>query len=387
MKNRDYKLTNEQRARYKETTLASAKSKKEAIESGILTRKVNIPLLNPEDLMPLQKSNGLRSLSLFSGGGGLDLGFERAGFEHSASFDILPICGDTLKFNRPEWKVFAGEPAGDVKNFSFAPYRKKIDIVHGGPPCQPFSIAGQQEGIDDERNMWGPFVEIVNRLKPKAFIAENVKGILNPKFKTYVSEFILEPLNNYHIHSFVLNCAGFGVPQKRERVFFVGFRSKISYKKYCKPAYTHNFNHFIKNGESHQQNLFDEGLPKCMGMREALGLPDIGIDTLCPTIRCAFTGKRHTTSILNSTASANNLAKVGIWGSGVGSDRKKAAIFPTKNGHFRLSVQDCAILQGFPESWKFQGAVYKVLGQIGNSVAPPVGYHVADSVSKALIRS
>ena len=124
-----------------------------------------------------------------------------------------------------------------------------------------------------------------------------------------------------------------------------------------------------------------------MGMREALGLPDIGIDTLCPTIRCAFTGKRHTTSILNSTASANNLAKVGIWGSGVGSDRKKAAIFPTKNGHFRLSVQDCAILQGFPESWKFQGAVYKVLGQIGNSVAPPVGYHVADSVSKALIRS
>ena len=96
---------------------------------------------------------------------------------------------------------------------------------------------------------------------------------------------------------------------------------------------------------------------------------------------------KNTTSILNSKASANNLAEIRIWGSGVAPDRQKAAIFPTKNGHFRLSVQDCAILQGFPESWKFEGAVYKVLGQIGNSVAPPVAYHVADSVSKALMKS
>ena len=387
MKSRDYKLTDEQRSRYRETTLASARIKKQSLESGISTREVNTPFLNPEELMPLQKPNGLRALSLFSGGGGLDLGFERAGYEHVASFDILSICGDTLKTNRPQWKVFAGEPDGDVKSFSLTPYRKKIDIVHGGPPCQPFSIAGQQEGRDDERDMWGPFVKIVNGLKPKAFIAENVKGILDKKFQSYVSKFIVEPLSDYYIHSFVLNCAGFGVPQKRERVFFVGFLSEKSFEEYSKPAYTHDFSHLLNTGKSQQQNLFNEDLPKCMGVREALGLPDIGIDTLCPTIRSAFTGKRNTTSILNSKASANNLAEIKIWGSGAASDRQKASIFPTKNGHFRLSVQDCAILQGFPESWKFEGAVYKVLGQIGNSVAPPVAYHVADSVSKALKKS
>ena len=132
MKSRDYKLTDEQRSRYRETTLASAKIKKQALESGISTREVNTPLLNPEVLMPPQKLNGLRALSLFSGGGGLDLGFERAGFEHIASFDILSICGDTLKINRPEWKVFAGEPDGDVKNFSLTPYRKNTDI----PDCE-----------------------------------------------------------------------------------------------------------------------------------------------------------------------------------------------------------------------------------------------------------
>ena len=106
--------------------------------------------------------------------------------------------------------------------------------------------------------------------------------------------------------------------------------------------------------------------------------------TITPTIRSAFTGKRNTTSILNSSAGQKTWGDMKIWASGVQSNREKASAFPAKYAHFRLSVQDCGIIQGFPESWKFAGAVYQILGQIGNSVSPPVAYAVAVNVAKAL---
>ena len=316
------------------------------------------------------------------------MGFEYAGYAHVASYDIIPVCGETLSANRPHWKVYAGESMGDVKKLKTNAYQGKADVIHGGPPCQPFSIAGQQEGENDHRNMWGSFIRVVNEVRPKAFIAENVKGILDKKFSDFVSQKILDPLSEYHIQSFTLNSAGFGVPQKRERVFFVGFRSKTLASKFMIPEYTHSFDHLItKNGYSpcgSQPSFFGGNQHRCMGVREALGLPDTGKDALCPTIRSAFTGKRNTTSILNSTAAAKNLEEIEIWGSGVAADRDAASRYPTRNGHFRLSVQDCAILQGFPSAWKFEGAVYKVLGQIGNSVSPPVAYSVARNVAIAL---
>ena len=235
--------------------------------------------------------------------------------------------------------------------------------------------------------MWGPFVEIVNLIKPVAFVAENVRGILDQKFGSFVSEQIIQPLSEYKIRHFKMHAAGFGVPQQRERVFFVGFRDPVAFRRFEIPNYTHSFEHLLSKGRrknSQERSLFCDNKPHCMGLREALGLPSIGFDILTPTIRSAFTGKRNTTSILNSTASAASLASVEVWGSGVAQDRRAASLYPTKNGHFRLSVQDCAVLQGFPESWEFQGAVYKVLGQIGNSVAPPVAYNVARAVEVAL---
>ncbi|WP_207691687.1 DNA cytosine methyltransferase [Desulfonema limicola] len=111
---------------------------------------------------------------------------------------------------------------------------------------------------------------------------------------------------------------------------------------------------------------------------------NIGFDNLAPTVRSAFTGKRNTTSVLNSTAGQKAWGDMQIWPSGVQADRKKASAFPAKNGHFRLSVQDVGLIQGFPESWKFSGAVYQILGQIGNSVSPPVAYQVALSVANVL---
>ncbi|MGH3443712.1 MAG: DNA cytosine methyltransferase [Nitriliruptorales bacterium] len=323
--------------------------------------------------MPECDGNGLTSLSLFSGGGGLDLGFKRAGFEHLASYEILQEAADTLTTADPDWLVYGGDD-GDVCQVDWREYRGKVAVLHGGPPCQPFSAAGRQRGQHDTRDMFPEFVRAVREAKPAAFVAENVPALVSKKFATYVHDDILEPLSReYEVRQLVLPAEDYGVPQVRRRVIFAGFRDRRSAKRFLPPAATHA-----------PFGGVPSGLPSCPGARQALGLPDIGRDALAPTIRSALTGPRHTTSVISSVSAARKWAEIEIWPNGVAPSREKARAFVAKNGHFRLSTQDCAILQGFPESWPFQGATYMVLGQIGNAVPPTLGYAVARSVADAL---
>lgn len=372
-----YDLTAEQRDRYRATSIRS-QQRKQAFLRGHdecePARGIKLgERLNPEDLMPQLDSNGFSCLSLFAGGGGLDLGFERAGFYHRASIEILDICGDTLKTNRPDWKTQTGAVEGDVRNAAFTAHRG-VDIVHGGPPCQPFSIAGKQEGAADPRNMWPDFVRCVLQTQPRAFVAENVPGLLDRKFESFIQENIMAPLEDrYTIFKFKLAAHDFGVPQSRKRVFFVGFRSKRYAARWVMPASTHG----------DVNTLFGPLLPRNTA-RKTLGLPDTGFDAVAPTLRSGFTGPRNTTGVLNSKASLKIWNDLGIWPNGVQSTSSKAAAYPPENGHFRMSVTDCALLQGFPVEWRFSGAVYQVLGQIGNSVCPPVAYVVARQVARAL---
>lgn len=382
-----YNITTAQRNEYRKISQDSRLAKL-AAEKGILEKvhDINHPKLFPELLMPQREKNGFRCLSVFSGGGGLDLGFDCAGYSHIASYELIPICGETLKLNRPQWSVFSGLEEGDVTNVDWNIYKGEVDVIHGGPPCQPFSIAGEQKGKEDERNMWREFNRAVNIIKPRAFIAENVLGLMNPKFEGFVKKYILEELKSYKIKMFEMHTADYGVPQRRRRVFFVGFRDKKDFIRFTQPEATHSWDRFKKSKHNKviNLNIFDCNKPSTMGVRESLGLPDINFDDLAPTIRSAFTGKRNTTSILNSSASQKSWGDLEIWASGVQSNREKASAFPAKFDHFRLSVQDCGIIQGFPESWKFAGAVYQILGQIGNSVSPPVAYAVAVNVAEAL---
>lgn len=382
---KEYDITDEKRAEYRRISQESRLAKL-AAEQGLhdAIHEVNTPKLDPNDLMPQLKTNGIRALSLFSGGGGLDLGFDRAGYTHVSSYELIPICKDTLKANRPSWAVFGGPDEGDVTLIDWKAYKGRVDLIQGGPPCQPFSIAGEQKGLDDERNMWGEFNRAVNTIKPKAFVAENVLGLMNPKFEGFVQKYILEQLNDYHIVRFEMHASDYGVPQIRRRVFFVGFKTKEAFSKFTIPEPTHDKSSLDNPKNRNVQDLFATDKPKTMGVREALGLPNIGFDSLAPTIRSAFTGKRNTTSVLNSSAGQKAWGDMLIWPNGVQADREKASGFPAKHDHFRLSVSDVALLQGFPESWKFSGAVYQALGQIGNSVAPPVAYHVAKNVAIAL---
>lgn len=375
--NMAYELTDEQRDRYRATSIRSKLRKQKLLhghrEDDQMSGTELGNRLDPSDLMPRLDSNGLACLSLFSGGGGLDLGFEYAGFDHCASFEILDICGETLRANRPTWDVRSGAALGDVRAAAFTPFRG-VDVVHGGPPCQPFSIAGKQAGADDPRNMWPDFVRCVLQSRPRAFIAENVPGILDKKFELFVKENIIAPLDaQYTIFKFKLAAHDFGVPQARRRVFFVGFRAARDAARWIEPAPTHG----------DVDTFLGPLLPRNTA-RISLGLPDIGFDVVAPTLRSGFTGPRNTTGVLNSKAALKVWNDLCLWPNGVQRTRSLAAAYTAENGHFRLSVDDCALLQGFPSDWRFSGAVYQALGQIGNSVCPPVSYAVARQVAQTL---
>jgi DNA (cytosine-5)-methyltransferase 1 len=377
-------LTDDQRDVFRKRSAASRLAKERALrgEGPAPLHPINTPRLDPNSLMPLIKRHGLRSLSLFSGGGGLDLGFDRAGFDHVASFEIIEAATQTLRLNRPKWDVRGGSD-GDVRKADWRALRGKVDVLHGGPPCQPFSSAGRQLGSEDVRDMFPEFVRAVLETQPQAFVAENVPALKSVKFEKYVQDTILKPLGSkYKVTHFEIAAESVGVPQVRRRVVFVGFRDPAAFAKYKVPAPTHV--PVAADGETQGTLFGGSSLPKCMGAREALGLPALDFDALAPTMRSGFTGPRHSTSILSSVAAQRMWERLKIWPNGVAPDRERAHLFVAKNGHFRLSIQDCALLQGFPADWTFFGAVYVALGQIGNSVAPPVAYAVAKSVLDAL---
>ena len=373
---RGWTLTASQRARFRQTSVASQAAKARATrgECDAPKHPIPTPRLESEDLMPIQPPNGLRALSLFSGGGGLDIGFDRAGYSHVASYDIREEAGVVLRAAQPTWTVFSGDE-GDVCNVGWAKYRGAVDVLHGGPPCQPFSHAGYRIGAGDVRDMFPQLIKAVKRILPRAFVAENVPGLATQKFSTYVEDTVMAPLRDqYTVCTFLLEAASFGVPQRRRRLWFIGFRNKKDAARFTEPAPTHQFNA--------AECLLR--LSPTMGAREALGLPEIGYDALAPTIRSGFSGPRHTTSVVNSVTALKQWEQLGIWPNGVAETRQRASDFIAKNEAFRLSVPDCMLLQGFPRDWPIAGPVYKSLGLLGNSVSPPMAYQVSLAVARAL---
>lgn len=366
-------MDDQKRARFRETTLASIAAKARAVsgECNEPKQPITTPALNPLDLMPQLRQHGLRALSLFTGCGGLDLGFDRAGFKHIASFDVLPETKTVLAQARPDWTVHAGQ-AGDVTQIDWREYRGRIDVLHGGPPCQPFSVAGNRRGSEDVRDMVPEFVRAVKQSLPNMFVMENVSGLVSAKFSDYLEATLYGPLASlYDVVSFELSAHQFGVPQRRRRVFFIGTRSSERRPRFQPPEASHSWG-------------AQPSLMQTMGLRKALGLPDIGVDGLAPTLRSGWTGPRHTTSVVNSASAMKSWEKLEVWPNGVAATPEAARAFVAKNGHFRLSIRDCMVLQGFPANWPIEPPVYKALGLLGNSVAPPMAYAVAKRVAEHL---
>lgn len=160
----------------------------------------------------------MRYVSLFSGGGGLDLGFEAAGWDPVVCVDNDPVSCDTLRFNRPRWNVVCD----DIRQFDATPYYG-VDAVVGGPPCQGFSTAGKGDPSDPRNFLWREYMRVVREVRPKAVVLENVSALTHRRNDDHLSGIMdeLEQLG-YNFAFGVLNAADFGVPQARRRLIVIG---------------------------------------------------------------------------------------------------------------------------------------------------------------------
>ena len=211
----------------------------------------------------------MKSLEIFSGAGGLALGLHKAGFNHVGLLEYNKDACNTLRANFPTNKVFEN----DIRDFKFEQFNE-LDILSGGPPCQPFSLGGKAKGQNDKRDMFPYAINGIRELRPKAFIFENVKGLLRQSFATYFNYIILqlsfpeiiinknEDWNShlsrlekahtkghsdglkYNVIFRLLNSANYGIPQKRERVFIVGIRSDLD-KDWSFPEPTHSIDRLL----------------------------------------------------------------------------------------------------------------------------------------------
>ena len=215
----------------------------------------------------------LKVISLFSGAGGLDIGFEKAGFEIAIAIEKDPACCNTLKKNKPNLNVvnedvslLSGKDILDLAGLEIG----EAALVIGGPPCQSFSLAGKREGLDDNRGQLVlDFVRIVQETLPFGFVMENVKGMYNWAKGKAIAEIqnqFEKPISHqginyqYNVKYKVLNASHFGVPQQRERLFVVGNRLGKDYQ-FPSPVF----------GKSESPDLFEKEKKPVKTVWDAIG--------------------------------------------------------------------------------------------------------------------
>ena len=305
-----------------------------------------------------------QSLEICAGAGGQALGLEQAGFGHVALVEIDHFACATLRANRPDWNVIEA----DVKDFDPAPYRG-VDLVAGGVPCPPFSIAGKQLGADDERDLFPEALRIVAACQPKAVMIENVRGILEPKFAPFRQQ-VLDELAGmgYHCDWRLVHASDFGVPQLRPRAILVGLKTPFAKhfhwpeKKTVPPPPV---------GEVLFEEMASLGWENVRQWRQAAR-------KIAPTL--VGGSKKHGGPDLGPTRAKKAWAELGVDGRGL-------ADHPPINGFDgmpRLTVRMTALLQGFPREWQFSGKKTPQYRQIGNAFPPPVAKSIGESILKAL---
>jgi DNA (cytosine-5)-methyltransferase 1 len=309
--------------------------------------------------------NALTCIEVCAGGGGQALGLEQAGFEPLALVDIDgPSCA-TLRTNRPKWNVIHG----DIKDFSARQYRGQVDLLAGGVPCPPFSVAGKQLGSKDERDLFPEALRLVEECEPRAVMIENVRGFLDAVFDDYRGR-LKEQLRKlgYVADWRLLNASDFGVAQLRPRVVVVALPLRASKTFEWPEPMPHN-------PPSVGQTLFD--LMSARGWRGAAAWRKRA-DEIAPTI--VGGSKKHGGPDLGPTRARKAWAELGVDGLTI-AEAPPAAEYV---GMPRLTVQMVARLQGFPDDWKFTGKKTPAYRQVGNAFPPPVAGAVARQIRHAL---
>ncbi|HNY85487.1 MAG TPA: DNA cytosine methyltransferase [Candidatus Hydrogenedentes bacterium] len=308
--------------------------------------------------------SGWSSIEICAGAGGQALGLEQAGFEHVRLVEIDADACQTLRINRPVWTV-AG---GDVRQFDATAFRG-LDLLAGGVPCPPFSVAGRQLGPDDERDLFPEALRLVEESRPRAVLLENVRGILDARFADYRAG-ILDTLRKlgYAGGWKLLNASDYGVPQLRPRAILVAVRSELS-ECFAWPE------RFPCPPPTVGECLYD--LMAGRGWRDA----DVWREqaaSVAPTL--VGGSKKHGGPDLGPTRAKRQWAALGVDGNGIADE----APSPEFTGMPRLTTRMAARLQGFPDSWLFYGRKTAAYRQIGNAFPPPMAAAVGMRIAECL---
>ncbi|MDH4099797.1 MAG: DNA cytosine methyltransferase [Nitrospirota bacterium] len=384
----------------------------------------------------------LRSIELFTGAGGLALGLEAAGWEHVALLERDADACATIRLNNHgrcslvhDWRLLEG----DVRAVRFSELTSNIELVAGGPPCQPFSLGGKHRGSGDHRDMFPEAVRAVRELTPRVFVFENVKGLLRQSFSRYLGYVILqltyptlvcgetemwqehlarlerhhtsakETELEYRVVFRLLNAADYGVPQYRHRVFIVGFRKDVG-REWSFPKETHNLDKLLweqwvtgEYWDDHKVARKDRPqLPEKLRARIARLKTDY---TLVPpsglryqTVRDALRGipdprdPQKNVVFKNHEFRPGARAYPGHTGSNLDEPSKtlKAGDHGVPGGEnmLRLStgelryftVRESARLQTFPDDYEFSGSWTECMRQIGNAVPVRLAGMVGQSI-------
>ena len=309
----------------------------------------------------------LHVLELCAGGGGQALGLELAGFETVGAADNDAHACRTLRANRPTWNVIEKE-IQKINGKSF----RGVDLVAGGLPCPPFSIAGKQLGPDDERDLFPAALEIIADARPKAVMIENVRGFAAEKFRPYRDGVFssLEALG-YRADWKLVQASWFGVPQLRPRFILVAFR-RDGIDKFKWPA---------ENGDPPTVGETLEDLMAAGGWEGAAAWAGRA-HSIAPTI--VGGSKKHGGPDLGPTRAKREWAKLGVDGMGIANEPPPVG-FPLK-GQPRLTVRMVARLQGFPDDWAFEGGKTAAYRQVGNALPPPVATAIGSAIRSVLTR-
>ena len=302
----------------------------------------------------------LKAVELFAGCGGLALGFSLAGVEHSLVVEIDDSAVKTLRTNT-NWPIVAG----DARKIDYSIYAG-ADLVTGGPPCQPFSIGGEHKGEADPRDMFPEAVRAIEAIRPRAFVFENVPGLVRPKFSGYL-ERTLSALttvgDGYRVSHRLVNTADYGIPQTRRRVFIIGFRQDEG-EDWSFPEPTHQEVEWVSAGEA----LADMPPPGDTAPKGLQG--HIRRDG-------AKTYPGHTGSPTDRPAKT---IKAGVNGVPGGENMLQFA-----DGSVRyFTIREAARLQTFPDTWLFPGSWSVAMRQLGNAVPVEMARIVAESVASSL---
>ena len=313
----------------------------------------------------LRHMTGLSSIEICAGAGGQALGLEMAGFNHVALVEYERDYCNCLSFNRPGWNVLCQ----DVRQFDGRIYQGQIDLLAGGVPCPPFSVAGRQLGAKDERDLFPEMLRLVDEIKPRAVMIENVRGLLDPVFLNYRNQILTELKSlGYNTHIKLLYASDYGVPQLRPRVVIVGISDRLKDTfEYPTPL-------------TGLETTVASSISDLMAENGWKGLEEWKLlaNHIAPTL--VGGSKKHGGPDLGPTRARKAWAELGVDGKGVADEAPQQDF----EGMPRLTTRMLARIQGFQDGWDFGRRKTLACRMIGNAFPPPVAEKVGLQIIKVL---